>query len=66
MFTIIDDDGDRKISMNELQKALHNFGVPLASDSDLQNLFARFDRDNSGTIDFDEFLQALRVCFSLN
>jgi len=32
----------------------------LASDADVQSLFARFDRDNSGTIDFDEFLQALR------
>lgn len=56
----MDDDGNKSLCSNEFRKGLRDYGVhidnPLADE-----LFSRFDKDASGTIDFDEFLIALRV-----
>lgn len=45
--------------MQEFKKGLRDFGVDLEP-HEVAELFESFDRDGSGTIDFDEFLVKLR------
>ncbi|CAD8135108.1 unnamed protein product [Paramecium octaurelia] len=52
-------DGNRKLDKNELKVGLAENGVQL-SWNEIDILFAAMDRDRSGTIDFDEFLVAIR------
>jgi len=61
MFRIIDDDGNRSLSIAEFKKGCRDYGLELEPDA-IQQLFRQLDRDGSGSIDFDEFLRALRVC----
>ena len=65
MFKIIDDDGNRSLNMAEFKKGCHDYGLVLENDA-VQQMFKHFDRDGSGSIDFDEFLLALRVCKYVN
>lgn len=58
-FRIMDDNSDRKLSKDELTKGSHDYGLVL-SQSDIDKIFNTLDRDGSGSIDFDEFLRALR------
>jgi len=60
MFRIIDDDGNRSLSLAEFKKGCRDYGLELEADV-VQQMFRQFDKDNSGSIDFDEFLRALRV-----
>jgi len=64
MFRIIDDDGNRQLSLQEFKKGCRDYGLDLEADA-VQEMFRQFDRDGSGSIDFDEFLRALRVCINL-
>ena len=59
-FKIIDDDGSKTISRPEFRKAISELGLDLDKAA-LEECFNAFDRDGSGTIDFDEFLAQLRV-----
>lgn len=59
VFKIMDDDGNKNLSFSEFKKGLNDYGVPLEL-PDVKKMFAAFDSDNSGTIDFDEFLIKLR------
>lgn len=65
MFRIIDDDGNRSLSLAEFKKGCRDYGLELESDV-VQQMFKEFDKDGSGSIDFDEFLRALRVCIRVN
>jgi Ca2+-binding EF-hand superfamily protein len=56
----MDDDGSRSLDRRELADGLKDFGVSMSSAS-IDELFAFLDKDKSGKISFDEFLQALRV-----
>lgn len=58
-FRIIDDDGNRRISLDELQYGLRDYGIHMEV-KDLQLLLAAIDRDNTGSLSFDEFLVAIR------
>jgi Ca2+-binding EF-hand superfamily protein len=58
-FRILDDNRDRKINKVELCDGLKDYGIYL-DDEQTNLLFANFDRDNSGTVSFDELLRALR------
>ena len=60
VFKIMDDDGSRTLSLQELKKGLHDYGVDL-SNEELMELFQQFDQNQSGNIDFQEFLEMLRV-----
>lgn len=66
----MDDDGNKKIDLKEFKKGLRDYGVDIDPE-EVQEMYAAFDRDNSGSIDFDEFLVNLRVritqpgCFEL-
>jgi Ca2+-binding EF-hand superfamily protein len=55
----MDDDGNRSLEFKEFAKGLHDYGVDLPKE-EIQELFNTIDKDNSGKIDFDEFLVALR------
>lgn len=59
IFRIMDDDRNRRISMEELSYGLQDFGLRLAV-KDLQLLLAAIDKDNTGSLSFDEFLNSIR------
>jgi len=65
MFRIIDDDGNRSLSLPEFKKGCRDYGLDLEADA-IQEMFKSFDKDDSRSIDFDEFLRALRVRKYLN
>lgn len=59
IFRLMDNDGSRRISANELQIGLQDFGLDVGG-KDLQLLLAAIDRDNTGSLSFDEFLVSIR------
>ncbi|VDK22574.1 unnamed protein product [Taenia asiatica] len=64
-FRIADDDANKSVSKEEFQKVCNDFGVGLTKE-EVDGLFAEIDRDGSGSINFDEFLEALRPPMSEN
>uniref|UniRef100_T1J5A4 EF-hand domain-containing protein n=1 Tax=Strigamia maritima TaxID=126957 RepID=T1J5A4_STRMM len=58
-FRIMDDNADRKLDKSELLKGCHDYGLELEA-SEVDGVFKLLDKDESGSIDFDEFLVALR------
>jgi Ca2+-binding EF-hand superfamily protein len=56
----MDDDGNKSLNLVEFKKALKEMALKL-TDMQMHQLFAYFDADKSGTIDFDEFLVGVRV-----
>ena len=58
-FRIMDEDGNKSLSMYEFQNAMRESDLHLA-DHEIQMLFRHFDRDGDGGIDFDEFLSGIR------
>lgn len=61
----MDNDGNRQLEYREFLNGLNDFGMMLAKE-EVQQLFSIFDKDKSGTIDFDEFLESLRVSTGLS
>ena len=59
-FRVWDDNGDRKLDVEELSKGVREFGAVL-DDQQLRQLFQSPDKDGSGYIDVDELIIALRV-----
>ena len=59
VFRILDDNRNRQLDAYELKNGLIDYDIHL-SDEQVQVLIKHFDRDNSGTVNFDEFLVALR------
>ena len=57
----MDDDGSRSLDIKEFQKGIHDYGL-LIETVESQEIFKQLDKDGSGSLDFDEFLIALRVC----
>jgi Ca2+-binding EF-hand superfamily protein len=57
LFRIMDDDGSKSLDVEEFKKGVHEYGM---TDAEARDMFSKFDTDGSGTISFDEFLQALR------
>ncbi|KAI7747354.1 hypothetical protein M8C21_007987 [Ambrosia artemisiifolia] len=58
MFRMIDTDGSGQITLEELTKGLEKVGANL-QDSEIIHLMEAADIDNSGTIDYGEFLAAM-------
>ncbi|CAH8592740.1 unnamed protein product [Schistosoma turkestanicum] len=58
-FRIIDDDGNKKLDYKEFSKGCRDFGVDLSKE-EIKEIFDEIDTDQSGYIDFDEFLVSLR------
>ncbi len=60
IFKILDNNGNRQLDMQELQYGLGDFGISL-DEEQAKTIMQHFDRDRSGTVNFDEFLRAIRV-----
>lgn len=59
LFKIIDDDDSKSLSLNEFSKVLKDFRLDF-TDSEAKALFGYFDETRDGTIDYDEFLHAIK------
>lgn len=59
-FKIMDDDGSRSLDRKEFAKGIHDYGLTEMEQDTIEELFTMFDKDGSGTVDFDEFLVKLR------
>lgn len=64
-FKIMDDDGSNSLSYPELKKAIQECQLDF-TEQEVKELFAQFDEDKSGTIDYEEFLRKIRVCRIVN
>lgn len=56
----MDDDGNRTLNFEEFKKGIQESGTEF-SEEECRDLFTKFDTDNSGSIDVEEFLRAVRV-----
>jgi len=59
VFRRMDDSGNKKLDREEFMWGLREMGHKLTP-SEFEKIFKYFDKDNSGQINFDEFLVALR------
>lgn len=62
-FRIMDDDASHSLEYAELAKGINDYGLMMDKER-IKELFQTLDKDNSGSVSFDEFLQALRVSFA--
>jgi Ca2+-binding EF-hand superfamily protein len=62
----MDTDGSKSLDRDELMYGLREYGINNVSQADLQKIFNSFDRDRSGRISVQEFLQGLKVGFAAN
>jgi Ca2+-binding EF-hand superfamily protein len=60
----LDDNGDRKLSLEEITGALTEYGLEHRP-QDVDRLFKTFDRDRSGSISVTEFVRALRPAVNM-
>ncbi|KAJ8270942.1 hypothetical protein GJAV_G00121000 [Gymnothorax javanicus] len=58
-FRLMDDDGSRSLDLQELMRGLEAYGVPVSRD-EAQQIMSALDKDGGGTLNFSEFLEALR------
>ena len=58
-FAIMDDDGNKALTFEELKYGMHDLGIKM-SDDDLHTLFTAMDSDKSGNVEFEEFISAIR------
>jgi len=59
LLAIMDDNGDKRLSKDEFKYGLRDYGIDLTA-TELDQLFAYFDRDNNGYVDVTEFLVGVR------
>lgn len=59
LFRILDNNGNRQLDIKEIQYGLADFGIDL-NEERAQVVLNAFDRDRSGTVDYNEFLRVLR------
>ena len=59
LFSIMDDDNSKSISVYEFTKACRDFKVGISEDN-VPILFDAFDTNHDGTLNIDEFLMAIR------
>ncbi len=58
-FRIMDDNNNRSLDMYEFTKAMKDYMLGF-SDGEIKSLFAFFDIDRSGGVDYDEFIRVIR------
>jgi Ca2+-binding EF-hand superfamily protein len=57
VFRIMDDDGSKALSLAEFGKAMQDYRIFPAEAPEVCRVFALFDSDGSGSINYDEFLR---------
>lgn len=62
LFKFFDDNNDKGLSLEELKDGMKGVGSSF-SDKEVEAFFHKYDRDENGIIDFDEFLA---MCIDLN
>eukprot|EP00340_Litonotus_pictus_P000432 CAMPEP_0170515664 /NCGR_PEP_ID=MMETSP0209-20121228/2071_1 /TAXON_ID=665100 ORGANISM="Litonotus pictus, Strain P1" /NCGR_SAMPLE_ID=MMETSP0209 /ASSEMBLY_ACC=CAM_ASM_000301 /LENGTH=170 /DNA_ID=CAMNT_0010800257 /DNA_START=17 /DNA_END=529 /DNA_ORIENTATION=+ len=62
-FDLFDSDKSGEIDTDELKQALKNLGID-AKNQTLSNMMADLDKDNSGKIDFNEFIDMMTAKMS--
>ena len=55
----MDDNGNHQLDVDDFRWGLIDFGIQISKEEASQVLTA-FDRDGNGTVDFNEFLVAIR------
>lgn len=55
----MDDNNSRSLDLYEFTKAMKDYMIGF-SDSEIRSLFAYFDVDRNGSLDYDEFLRTIR------
>jgi len=60
-FRIFDDDGNKMLNFDEFSTGLNDYGLFDISIDEKRAIFAAFDKDKSGQISFNEFLERIRV-----
>ena len=58
-FRIMDDNNNRSLDIYEFTKAMKDYMMGF-SDSEIRTLYAYFDYDHTGAVDYDEFLRTIR------
>jgi Ca2+-binding EF-hand superfamily protein len=59
IFKIMDDKGDRKLDVDDFRWGLIDYGISITKE-DAGLILERFDRNKDGSVDFNEFLVAMR------
>lgn len=62
LFKIMDNNGNRQLEADEFAQGLAESGIVLNKEQ-LQVVFSAFDRNRNGSVDYNEFLRAIRVNF---
>ena len=57
----MDDNRSGELSFEEFINGVRDMGLNL-TDDEITEMFKQFDTDGSGSIKYDEFLKAVRVC----
>jgi len=60
IFKAMDDNGNHQLDVDDFRWGLIDYGITISKEEAAQVL-KHFDRDGNGTVDFNEFLSALRV-----
>jgi len=55
---VIDENGDGKLSKEEIKEGYKNYYNFELSDEEVDEMFAKIDQDNSGVIEYSEFVIA--------
>jgi Ca2+-binding EF-hand superfamily protein len=58
-FNLFDQDGSGMIDVHELKEAMKALGFEVSND-DVKAMMKEIDKDNSGTIELDEFLDMMK------
>ena len=59
IFKAMDDNGNRQLDVDDFRWGLIDFGITISKE-EASEVLAVFDRDKNGTVNFDEFLVAMR------